>query len=87
MSPNPCPTPLARISLARPRGFLATVMRWLVTRSLGRSPRSWGIAAHHRGLLTATLKMEATLHRYPKIPKRLASLVSLTAAHSVGCHY
>lgn len=87
MSPNPQPLPLARIPLARPRGLFAAMMRWLATRSLGRSPRSWGIAAHHRGLLTATLRMEAALHRYPNIPKRLASLVSLSAARSVGCHY
>lgn len=78
---------LARIPLAKPRGFLAAIMGWLAARGLGRVPKSWGIAAHERGLQNAMLRMEIAIHRHPKISPRLACLVSLKAARYVGCPY
>ena len=85
--PGPCPTGMstsARIPLVE-SGPLVRAMNWWTTRAYGGVMEPALGLAHHRKVLTSSMRYQMAVRRWDAVDTPLKHLATLSAAATVGC--
>lgn len=77
----------ARIPLVDDRNLLVRGMNWYTKRTFGAVMEPSLAMAHHRKVLTATMRFQMAAGRWSELDSGLKHLATLAAAATVGCSW